>query len=364
MRVVIVQPAVPAYRTDFFDRLYAEYGDDLLVYHSTLPMGAISGAKVRRHWLRKLGRFLTLLPGLEWQVGVAGIDIKRDDIVIVPGAPRNISNLVLLVRARLIGARTIWWGHYWSSTTRFWRFNIRMILMRLAHAVMFYTDAEVEEYQRTRHMRDPRTVTAINNGINIDPIKALRLPYSATERGRRILFIGRFTPKAALPLLFEALARPAAAGISLDVIGDGKSLTSLQARAAELGIGDRVTWHGGTTDETAIAAIANQARLFAYPGDVGLSLIHAMAYGLPAVIHDERRAHMPEFAAFSKGGTGWSFERGNSGALAEVLATAMADSDALDFASAQAMAMVDTSFNTEFMAQRFTALIAQLSASH
>jgi glycosyltransferase involved in cell wall biosynthesis len=363
MRVVIIQPTIPAYRTDFFDRLHAEYGDDLVVYHSTLPMGAISGTHLRRRWLHKLGKFLTVFPGLEWQFGVAGIDVRRDDIVVIPGAPRNISNLVLLIRARLIGARTIWWGHYWSATTRLWRFYIRMILMRLAHAVMFYTDAEVEEYRRTSWRHDPRTVTAINNGINTDPIKALRLPYAAGDRARRILFIGRLTVKAGLPLLLEAIAQPAAADIHLDIIGDGDSLASLQARASELGISERVTWHGGTADETAIAVTANRARLFVYPGDVGLSLIHAMAYGLPTVIHNERHAHMPEFAAFSEGETGWSFDRGDAGALAAVLARHIDDDDALDRASARATEAVDDSFNTEFMAKRFAALIAQLSAT-
>lgn len=361
MRVIIIQPTIPAYRTDFFDRLHAEYGDALIVYHSTLPMGAISGTHLRRQWLRKLGRFLKVFPGLEWQFGAAGIDIRRGDVVIIPGAPRNISNLVLLIRARLSGATAICWGHYWSSNTRFWRFYIRKLLMRLAHAVMFYTDAEVEEYRRTSWKHDSRIVTAVNNGINTDPIKVLRLPYTANARARRILFIGRLTAKADLPLLFAALALPEAEDIHLDVIGDGDSLASLQARASELGIAGRVTWHGGTADEGEIAAIANRARLFVYPGDVGLSLIHAMAYGLPAILHNQRHAHMPEFAAFSDGESGWSFERGNATALAILLAEIIANIETLDRASSRATVTADASFNTEVMTQRFTTLIAQLS---
>lgn len=363
MRIIIVQPTIPTYRADFFDRLHAEYGGAFIVYHSTLPMGAVAGIDIRRNWLRKLGRFFTLFPGLEWQFGAAGIDISRGDIVIVPGAPRNISNLVLLLRARLIGAKTIWWGHYWSSTTRFWRFYIRMILMRVAHAVMFYTDAEVKEYALISHTRDPRIVTAISNGINIDPIKALRLPYAAKSRNRRLLFIGRLTSKAALPLLLEALAHPSAAGISLDVIGNGDSLASLQVRANGLGISERVTWHGGIIDEARIAEIANQARAFAYPGDVGLSLIHAMAYGLPTIVHGDHRTQMPEFAAFSEGETGWSFPRGNPQALAEAIAGSIDDCDALDRASAKAASTVETSFNTELMAERLKSLIARLSTA-
>ena len=32
------------------------------------------------------------------------------------------------------------------------------------------------------------------------------------------------------------------------------------------------------------------------PGAVGLSLIHAMAYGLPCLVHSNRLQHMPEIA--------------------------------------------------------------------
>ena len=41
-------------------------------------------------------------------------------------------------------------------------------------------------------------------------------------------------------------------------------------------------------------------RIFVYPGEVGLSLIHAMAYGLPCLVHSDRLKHMPEIS-ISKG---------------------------------------------------------------
>src|SRR5690606_35591262 len=116
---------------------------------------------------------------------------------------------------------------------------------------------------------------ALNNGVDVEPIQALRKPYSA-ERGREILFIGRLTAKAELPLLLEALALDRLRGAHLHVIGDGAMRGSLEEHARRLGIDERISWHGGTTDEKAIADIANRCRIFVYPGDVGLSLLHAM----------------------------------------------------------------------------------------
>jgi hypothetical protein len=44
---------------------------------------------------------------------------------------------VLLLKARLSGAATIWWGRYWSATSRPWRAPLRMLLMRFAHHLLF-----------------------------------------------------------------------------------------------------------------------------------------------------------------------------------------------------------------------------------
>ena len=97
---------------------------------------------------------------------------------------------------------------------------------------------------------------------------------------------------------------------------------------------------------------------------MGLSLIHAMAYGLPAIVHNDRRTQMPEFAAFSEGVNGWSFRRGDAAHLASVIGSALRTTDALDLASSHASATVERSFNTRQMVENMSALISQLSKRH
>ncbi|MDT8328399.1 MAG: glycosyltransferase [Roseovarius sp.] len=358
--ILHIQPALPRYRLDFFERLHRCYAPGFKVIYSPGSLGALT-RPVSADWAVAVGPMRRLPGGLLWQSGVAGLPIGRGNIVILSGNPRQLSTLVLLVRARLRGARVVWWGHYWSSTSRRWRQILRHLPMALADAILFYTDAEVDAFRSDAVLRGrARCVTALNNGIDIGPIRQVRRPYSAAERDPALLFIGRLTDKADLGLGLKALALLGDGAPVLHVIGDGEQRAPLQARARALGLEERIVWHGAVTDEAAIADIANRCRAFLYPGEVGLSLIHAMAYTLPAIVHDRPRLHMPEIAAFRIGETGLGFACGDVHALARTIETMLADPDRLDRFSAAAAQIVGPSFTTEDMADRFEALVAHL----
>lgn len=229
--------------------------------------------------------------------------------------------------------------------------------MRLAHGVLFYTDQEISEYRSMLWGRlDRRAIHALSNGINIEPVIALRQPYRASNRKPVILFVGRLTRKADLDLLLRALRDPAVAESRLEVVGDGPEADNLRKLAARLGIAHRVVWHGAITDEARLAPIANECRLFCYPGAVGLSLVHAMAYGLPAVLHGNRWHHMPEIAAFSAGETGLSFHEGGAESLAKAIGQLIYAPAVLDRMSANASAIVRTTYNTASMADTMVAI--------
>jgi glycosyltransferase involved in cell wall biosynthesis len=358
-RVLVFQPALPSYRLGFFDRVSSALGSRFTVFYSPAGLGVLTDRGVQPAWSFALGPMLRPAPGVEWQVGALRQPIRRGDTVVVSGAPRGLTNLLLLLKARLVGARTLWWGQYWSSTSHPLRFAVRMMLMRLAHAVIFYTDDEVAAYRAGPGRSDRRPLFALNNGIDVEPIAARRAPYRASKRGWEILFLGRLTEKAEVHLLIQALAQPELADVVLHVLGDGEMREALEREARALGVDDRIIWHGGSTDEDRIAAVANRCRLFVYPGGVGLSLIHAMAYGLPAVVHDDRRRHMPEIAAFLDGVTGRSFVREDARDLARCLAILLTDAPLLERFSKQGVEVTATRFNTVMMAERFADALRQ-----
>lgn len=330
------------------------------VYFSPWELGALGGNDTERPWAEKLGPVVQVAPGLFWQRGAGSILPERGDIVIISGNPRFLSSLALLVRARLRGAKTVWWGHFWSSTSRPWRHAIRTLLMRGSDALLFYTDAEVIEYLGRNKFKDRSRISALNNGVNIDPVKRVRALYRAADRKKGILFIGRVTEKACLELALDAIALCADPEVSLHIIGWGEKAPELQNHARRLGIEDRIHWHGGTSDDDIIGEVANRCRLFLYPGEVGLSLIHGMAYGLPALVHSERRKHMPEIAAFRDKQTGRLFRQGDAEDLSCLIGDLIGDEAALDQYSAASIREVESKFTTEKMVERFVALVDEL----
>lgn len=356
-RVLVFQPALPSYRLGFFDRVSSALGSRFTVFYSPAGLGVLTDRGVQPAWSFALGPMLRPAPGVEWQVGALRQPIRRGDTVVASGAPRGLTNLLLLLKARLVGARTLWWGQYWSSTSHPLRFAVRMMLMRLAHAVIFYTDDEVAAYRAGPGRSDRRPLFALNNGIDVEPIAARRAPYRASERGREILFLGRLTEKAEVHLLIQALAQPELADVVLHVLGDGEMRAALEREARELGVDDRIIWHGGSTDEDRIAAVANRCRLFVYPGAVGLSLIHAMAYGLSAVIHDQRRRHMPEVAAFTDGTTGATYSLGDLRSLTLAIASIVSNDSRLEEGSLESVRRIQDTYNAQAMSDRFVAAI-------
>jgi glycosyltransferase involved in cell wall biosynthesis len=359
MTLIHIQPALPSYRIDFFHRLASHYGDSMRVHYSPVDMGALTASRDRAPWEYPIGPMLHPIRSVEWQVGALSVRFRHGDTVVVCGAPRNLSTLLLLARAQMIGARTVWWGQYWSATTQPNRHRLRMKLSRLADALLFYTDAEVNRFHADGWTH-PGPVDALNNGIDLTEVRSLRRPYNAAQRTRNLLFIGRLTEKAQLRLAINALADPILENVHLHVIGGGSEESSLRLQANKLNVSDRITWYGGTTEEARIAKVANRCAAFVYPGQVGLSLIHAMGYGLPCVVHDQPLHHMPEIAAFEDGATGKTFKEGDATALAMAVSAILDAPDLATHMAARCQEKTETDYTTEGMAKRFIAFLDRL----
>ena len=123
--------------------------------------------------------------------------------------------------------------------------------------------------------------------------------------GRRVvLFFGGLKPRKNLGLLLDAwrMLAPLHPEATLLVAGGGPLLAELRARAARLGLEDRVTFTGYVA-EAEKAAHFNLGDVFFFPSAMegfGLTVAEAMSSGLPVVASD--RGSIPELVVEGEGG--------------------------------------------------------------
>lgn len=134
----------------------------------------------------------------------------------------------------------------------------------------------------------------------------------------RVLFVGRLTSEKHIDTLFEAISRlRPELDIEVEIVGGGDQRHALEAQAKELGLADKVTFHGRVSDEE-LREIYTRASVFAMPSIAELQSIatmEAMASGLPVVAADALA--LPHLVADDE--NGWLFEPKNPDALADKL---------------------------------------------
>ena len=180
---------------------------------------------------------------------------------------------------------------------------------------------------------DPARVHLSYHGLNLD-----RFPPFEGDRGARdgtlrddpvrIVSVGRAVAKKGYDTLLHSLALlPQTLAWRLDHLGGGPERAALQALAAQLGIADRITWHGAV-DQGEVLSAYRAADLFALAcritpdGDRdGLPnvLVEAASQGLPCVTTGI--SAIPE--VFSAGQDAWLVAPENPQALAAALEEAI-----------------------------------------
>lgn len=168
-------------------------------------------------------------------------------------------------------------------------------VLRDAAAVLFTTEQE-RLLARQSFWLYQATEKVVGYGTSAPPSGAIgqreaffdRFPHL---RGQRIfLFLSRIHPKKGVDLLIEAFAAVAASDPHLQLMIAGPDQVgwqvSLQKRAADLGIADRITWPGMLSGELKWGAF-RCAELFCLPShqeNFGIVVAEALACGLPVAI--------------------------------------------------------------------------------
>ena len=178
---------------------------------------------------------------------------------------------------------------------------------------------------------------------------------SAPGRPFHLLFVGRLVERKGVHYLLDALARvdddetSGSRAVHLDVVGEGSMREALEERAAALGLGDRVTFHGFVDDDV-LAERYVRADAFVLPatydakGDVeglGVVLIEAASFGIPLIA--SQAGGITDIV--KDGETGLLVPPGDAPALAGAITMLAADPSLAERLGSGARAHVERSFS-------------------
>jgi glycosyltransferase involved in cell wall biosynthesis len=107
--------------------------------------------------------------------------------------------------------------------------------------------SQYSRQQLIQHGLPPEQVTLLRHGIEIPQSASSPLTLEI-HQAQRILFVGRIVPHKGLDWLIKALAQ-LEPSIQLDIAGEGWDQSRIIQLAKQLGVSDRITWHGWCNSE-------------------------------------------------------------------------------------------------------------------
>jgi L-malate glycosyltransferase len=340
--IVIQQDCVPQYRLRLFEilsidphsrcRIIADASAD------TPFLALITPEQTEIAWELARVRHYSIGPSIRftWQpAAVTHVLRERPDLVIAQGSPYSLTGWALALIGRVLGIPVLLWTHGLLDNETGVKWSIRKALYKLGAGLLLYGDHAKAVLMEKGFARDRLHVIYNSVGLSgpaLSPVTPLpedcrcfreKLGIKAGER--LVVFSGRLQPEKQIPLLLHAVAAMQKHGkiVHVGLVGDGSEKDALRRLAGELGIGDLVHFFGPIYEESHIGLVFSSSDLSVIPAAAGLSIIHAMAYGTPVLLHERVEDHGPEWEAVTEGLTGFFFKYADAGDLAEKASAAL-----------------------------------------
>lgn len=278
---------------------------------------------VHRLPVKRLGPFY-------WVKGLLSLLKKDFDVYFVLGQTANLSLFFFCVTKRLFFSkkRVYFWTHgYYGKESKFELLVWKRPLFKLPDGLFTYGD-----YSKTIMVRDgfaPDNIHPIHNSLAYEEQLNLRNCLHSSgiykehfnNENPVLIMIGRLNLRKHLDMLLYSVSLLKKRGEDYNVvfIGDGDDKIKLQYIVNTEDLNERVWFYGACYDEKQNAELLYNADMCVVPGDIGLTAIHSLMFGVPAITHNCFKFQGPEFEAIKPGITGDFYEYGSVKNLAETI---------------------------------------------
>ncbi len=279
------------------------------------------------HFKKEVENRTFLFKPLYYQKGVMSLLWEEYSVFLILGDLHCISTWGMLLLSRFAKKKVYLWSHGWYGRETFFKKVVKKIYFKLADGTFLYGN-----YARDLMIKSgisESKLFVIYNSLAYDEQLQIRenLRVSTLFQSHfqnqyaNLIFIGRLTKVKRLDLLLDALVvlKSKSILVNLTLIGDGIMIEELKSQVQYKDLLENIWFFGACYEEATIADLIYNADLCVSPGNVGLTAIHALAYGTPVLTHDNFPYQMPEFEAIREGETGAFFKYENYESLAEVI---------------------------------------------
>ena len=325
MKLLVVYRFAPHYRSSIFQLMDKKFGCDFVF--------GDKGSDIRTMDYATLSHKVSFVRSVSFrhcyfQKGVSGLVRADYDTYLILGEIRCLSVWLFLFRSLFHPWKRVYlWGHGWLGKET----GLKRLLGRVFYGMC--DGAFIYNERSRRLMMDggipERKLVTIYNSLDYDAQLAIRNSLSPSgiyrnhfgNGNKTIVFIGRLTPVKRLDMLLESVVVLAEKGECYNVVfvGDGEMRQELEEKASRNGLESQVWFYGACYDEKANAELIYNADLCVSPGNIGLTAMHVLMFGCPAVTNDDFNHQMPEFEAIREGQTGLFFKNGDVRSLADCI---------------------------------------------
>ena len=313
MKVNIVQTAMADYRDNFVDMLLEENKFEISIYtgkyyfnKTTKTSSNILSKKnvflVKNIYLFRRSMLFQLLPFIE---------LFKCEILIIELNPRILSNIPLILIRKILGKKTLMWGHVWSRSGPLSRNEIlRSNYRKISDGLILYTEQQKKELLSKENFKDK---------IYVAPNSIYRYSQMSTDKvePKDLIYVGRLVPEKKIDLLLKAIGQYKAYfdnidNFKLQIVGSGTQEYTdyLFNILNKEGINGMVNFHGHISDVNRLREIYSRAFFSISPGYVGLSLTQSLSFSTPMII-SKNEHHSPEIELFDEGKNGIYFKTDN-----------------------------------------------------
>ena len=325
MKLCLIYNYAQHYRTSIFRLIDQEYDCDFFFGDSYLNVKkmdySLLKGKVTEVSTKHFGRWA-------YRPGVQKMLCKDYDAFIVLGETHVLSTWLFCIRARLFypKKKVFFWTHGWYGKETNAERILKKLFFKLPNGGIFLYGNYARELMIKEGFK-PDKLYVIHNSLAYDEQvivrrQLIKKPIYQEHFGNNnpnLFFVGRLTTIKKLDMVIRAIAqlKEKELNYNMTFIGGGDVQGELEALSCELGVQDNVWFYGPCYDEKVLGEMIYNADLCVSPGNIGLTAMHTLVFGTPAITHDDFPHQMPEFEAIREGETGTFFKNGNVDSLAD-----------------------------------------------